>query len=1091
MRYPVSFSQRRLWFLDRLEPGEPTFNMAYQMWLDGPLDSEALQRAIKALAARHAALRTTIVALDGVPEQVVASTAAVPMERVDLSSAADGDAQAESIAADRACRPFDLAAGPLIRTALIAVRGDRHLLVLVMHHIISDGLSLEILVRELSALYRAETAGQPAALPAPWMEYGDYALWQHDRMRGEELERQLSYWREQLRGVPQVLTLPSDRPRPARLSSRGAAAAAAIDAETTARLVKIGHDANATVFMVFLAGFATVLARYARETDIVVGTQVSGRTRTELEPIVGMFANTVPLRLPLDGDPTFTDLIGRVKNATLGALLHQEVPFEKLVEEFAPDRTLAHGPLIQAEFVYGTLMPPALDLPGITSGSEVVLTGTAKLDLSVSADSPDGQITTLTMEYNTDRFDQPWAERFLRCLATLLEHAATAPDTPVADLRMLSAADIDVLAARGDGSPERPADTDQDLRLLLQASASRVIDGNWTVPMSAVCDRAARIGRALADRGVGTDTLVGLCVERSTDMLAALLGIWWAGGAYVPMDPAFPETRLTGMARAAGLRIVIADAAHRDLAKSVASDAEVICLDDPVMIAGPPLAPVPVPANALAYVIFTSGSTGQPKGVSIEHRAITNLLASFRRGLELGHDDRFVAVTTLSFDIAILELLLPLICGADLVIATADEVREPDRLRSAIEHQSATAMQATPQTWRLLESAGGVPAVLRLRLCGGESLPSGLAEQLLAPGVTLWNLYGPTETTVWSAAGVVTSAADAAHIGPAIENTRIYVLDERLAPVPVGVTGEVWIAGQGLARAYHDRPRLTARSFRPDPLSREPGARMYRTGDLGRWRDRGGLELIGRNDYQVKIRGFRIECGEIEAVLRAHRDVRQAAVVTVTRADDPVLVAYIVPRRGSALAQPGVGLLAELRPHLREVLPDYMIPALVVALPALPLTPNAKVDRTALPAPQWDARPSAVGHVEPRNPVELTLARIWGELLATEAPIDMHDNLFALGGHSLTATRFVARVADVYGVSLPVHEVFAGPTIAELAEAIATDPGFESAVVTTAPRPGRHAELSALSDQDLDELLRAALAERNRRQARPDGRGPH
>ena len=444
-----------------------------------------------------------------------------------------------------------------------------------------------------------------------------------------------------------------------------------------------------------------------------------------------------------------------------------------------------------------------------------------------------------------------------------------------------------------------------------------------------------------------------------------------------------------------------------------------------------------------------------------------------------------MAVTTLSFDIAILELLLPLICGTDLVIATANEVREPDRLRSLIERESATAMQATPQTWRLLESAGGVPAGLRLRLCGGESLPSGLAEQLLAPGVTLWNLYGPTETTVWSAAGVVTSAADAAHIGPAIDNTRIYVLDERLAPVPVGVIGEVWIAGQGLARAYHDRPRLTARSFRPDPWSGEPGARMYRTGDLGRWRDGGGLELIGRNDHQVKIRGFRIECGEIEAVLRAHRDVRQAAVVPVTRADELVLVAYIVPRRGSALAQPGVGLLDELRPHLREVLPDYMIPALVVALPALPLTPNAKVDRTALPAPQWDARQPAAGRVEPRNPVELTLARIWGELLATKAPIDMHDNLFALGGHSLTATRFVARVADVYGVSLPVHEVFAGPTIAELAVAISADPGFGSAAA--APSPARHADLNALSDQDLDELLRAALAERNRRLAAEGG----
>ncbi len=398
----------------------------------------------------------------------------------------------------------------------------------------------------------------------------------------------------------------------------------------------------------------------------------------------------------------------------------------------------------------------------------------------------------------------------------------------------------------------------------------------------------------------------------------------------------------------------------------MADGATVICVDDPATTAAPPLAPVPVPADALAYIIFTSGSTGQPKGVGIEHRAVTNLLASFRRALRLGGDDRFVAVTTLSFDIALLELLLPLASDADLVIATADEAREPDRLRSLIERTAATAMQATPQTWRLLESAGGVPAGLRLRLCGGETLPADLADQLMAPGVTLWNLYGPTETTVWSAAGVVTSAAEAAEIGPPIEHTRVYVLDERLMPVPAGVVGEVCLAGQGVARGYHGQPRLTARSFRPDPWSDEPGARMYRTGDLGRWREGAGLELIGRNDHQVKIRGFRIECGEIEAVLRAHRDVRQAAVVTATRAGEPALVAYVVPRRGSAVAQPGTDLLEELRPHLRAALPDYMIPALVVALPALPLTPNAKVNRAALPAPQWGC--SAIGGRPRRAP---------------------------------------------------------------------------------------------------------------------------
>jgi amino acid adenylation domain-containing protein len=936
----------------------------------------------------------------------------------------------------------------------------------------------------------------PASLPPLWMTYGDYAVWQHDRMRGEELDRQLSYWREQLRGAPQVLTLPGDRPRPAEQSPRGAVAEITVDAETTRRLAAVAHDANATMFIVFLTGFVAVLSRYARETDVVIGTQVAGRTHTELDPIVGMFTNTVPLRMSVAGDPAFAVLLRRVRDTTLDAMTHQQVPFEKLVEEFAPDRTLGHGPLIQVQFVSGSLTPPTLDLPGITSRCRELPTGTAKLDITVSAGPREDQTTQLAMEYCTDQFDPPWADRFLRCMAQLLEHAANAPGTPVADLPMLSATERDALiigrnrqalpGGSGGASPRASTAPDYDervdVRRLLQASTSRVIDGDGGVSMSQVCDRAARIAQTLADRGVGTDTRVGLCVERGTGMLAALLGVWWAGGAYVPLDPGFPDARLATMARVAGLRIIISDSAHRELARSVAEGAAVICADDPATTAGPPLAPVALPPGALAYMIFTSGSTGQPKGVAVEHRNVSNQLTSSQRLLKLGSDDRLVAVTTLSFDPHVLELLLPALCDADLVIGTTEEAREPDRLRSLIERTGATALQATPQTWRLLEASGGVPAGVRLRLSGGETLPPDLAEKLMAPGVSLWNVYGPTETTIWATAGLVTRAADAAEIGPPIDHTRVYVLDERLMPVPVGVVGEVWFAGRGIARGYYGRPRLTARSFVPDPWGDEPGARMYGSGDLGRWREGGGLELVGRNDHQVKIRGFRIECGEIEAVLRAHRDVRQAAVVTATRAGELALVAYIVPRRGSTLAQPGTDLFEELRPRLRAALPDYMIPALVVALPALPLTPTAKVDRAALPAPRWGASPSAAGRVQPRNAVEATLAGIWSDLLATEEPVGVHDNLFAAGGHSLTATRFVARVADTYGVSLPVHHVFAGPTVAELAEVISADPEFGLAADSS-----RHADLDALSDDDLDELLRAALAQRNRRRANASG----
>jgi amino acid adenylation domain-containing protein len=1083
MRFPVSFSQRRLWFLDQLAPGEPTYNMPYAMWLHGPLDAPALQRAMDAVVARHAVLRTSIQALDGVPEQVVADTGTVPIERIELPATPDVSErarQAECIANDLGRQHFDLATGPLIRATLIAVEPDRHLFVLVMHHIISDGESMKILIDELSAYYRAETTGVPASLPTLWMQYGDYAVWQNDLIRGEELDRQLSYWREQLRGAPRVLTLPTDRPRPARLSSRGGVASVAIDAATTRRLAKVAQGANATPFMVVLAGFAAVLSRYARETDVVIGTQTAGRTHTELDPIVGLFTNTAPLRISLAGDPTFAELVGRVRDTTLDALSHQQLPFEKLVEELSPDRTLSYSPIIQVQFVYGLLTPPTVDLPDIASSSRALFNDTAKLDLTVYADTQDSESAVLSMEYSADLFSPAWADRFLNAMVRLLEHAAGAPGTAVADLPLLSLVERDALTGRrGRPAPSDGGDEPDgiDVRRLLQASTSRLVDGDTSVPMSEVCDRAARIARTLAGCGVGPETLVGLCVGRGIGMLTALLGVWWAGGAYVPLDPDFPPGRLTAMAGGAGLRIVISDAAHRDLAGSLAEDVEVICVDDPAVTEGLPLAPVPVSACGLAYVIFTSGSTGRPKGVAVEHRAVRNLLASFRGTLGLTSGDRFIAVTTLSFDIALLELLLPLADGADLVIATAHEAREPDRLRALIERAAGTAMQATPQTWRMLESAGGVPAGLRLRLCGGEALPADLADRLLAPGVTLWNVYGPTETTVWSAAGVVTSATEAAHIGPPIDNTRVYVLDERLMPVPVGVVGEVCLAGLGVARGYHGQPRLTARAFRPDPWG-GTGARLYRTGDLGRWREGGGLELIGRNDHQVKLRGFRIECGEIEAVLRAHRDVRQAAVVVADRGGEPALVAYIVPRPGGVAAQPGTDLLEHLRPHLRATLPEYMIPALVVALTALPLTPNAKVDRTALPAPRWGASAAAADVVEPRNPVEATLARIWADLLATEVPIGVHDNLFALGGHSLTATRFVARVADTYRVSLPVHQVFAGPTIAQLAEVISSDPDFGNV-----PGSPRHVELDTLSDKDLEELLHAAISQRNRRQA--------
>ena len=488
--------------------------MPYAIWLDGPIDTQALQVAIDALIARQAVFRTSFVALDGVPEQVVADAAKVPVEHIDLPAGLDGGELtrlAEAVATERACQRFDLASSPLIRATLIAAGPDRHLLVLVMHHIVSDGVSMKIIMDELSAFYRAELTGTPAALDQLWMQYGDYAVWQQDMMSGEELGRQMDYWRDKLRAAPQVLNLPSDRPRPAHLSSSGDVAEVTVDGATTRRLAEVALGVNATMFMLFLAGFVAVLSRYARQSDVVLGTQVSGRTHSELDPIVGLFTNTAVLRVSLAGDPTFIDLLGRVRDATVDALAHEELPFEKLVEELSPDRTLAHSPLIQVQFVHGSLSPPTLDLPGVAARSRALLTGTAKLDLTLYADTQEDQVTTLNMEYSTDLFDPPWAARFLRSIVQLLESAAKTPGMAVADLEMLTAAEREaVVIGRNQATP--PADGIEDVRHVLQASSSSVTDGEESVPMSEVCARAARLARILADHGVGTQTLVGLCV---------------------------------------------------------------------------------------------------------------------------------------------------------------------------------------------------------------------------------------------------------------------------------------------------------------------------------------------------------------------------------------------------------------------------------------------------------------------------------------------------------------------------------------------------------------------------------------------------
>ena len=618
-----------------------------------------------------------------------------------------------------------------------------------------------------------------------------------------------------------------------------------------------------------------------------------------------------------------------------------------------------------------------------------------------------------------------------------------------------------------------PSLTMFDVLRSLRESTATVTDGAGTVPVPTVCDQAARLARTLSEHGVRPGTRIGVCAGRGTGMLTAVLGVWWAGAAIVPLEPDFPLPRLEVIARDAGLRLVVSDSDHAKLAGSLGGDLVVIT---PERNAAEPLDPVAVPADALAYTVFTSGSAG-PMGVDITRRALANVLAVGQRDLGLGPGDRFVAVTTTAFDLALLELLLPLVCGTHLVIAATEDIREASRLRSLIERNAATAMHATPHVWRLLRRDGDLPASLRLRLCSGDRLSPDLAASLTAPDAVLWHFYGHTEATIWAAAGVVAPGERAVVIGPAIDHTRVYVLDERLALAPVGVVGEVYIAGVGVARSCLGHYRHMSAVFRPDPWATEPGARMYATGDLGRWREDGGLELVGRTDRRVTIRGVRVDCGEVEAVLRAHHAIRDVAVVGVPRADETALVAYIVSDPDGP-ARSATELVALIRPHLRAALPEAMVPTLV-PLSALPLTHGGELDRAALPPPEWAATP-----VGPRNPVEADMVRIWADLLGATEPVGVHDNLFGLGSGSLAAVRFAAWVADTYAVELAVHRIVDAPTIAALAEIVSADLNSPHIAATA-----DEAELAALSDVELDDWLRALFAARARRRtARTDGR---
>ncbi|MGB3292551.1 MAG: amino acid adenylation domain-containing protein [Phormidesmis sp.] len=1046
---PLSFTQQRLWFLDQLEQGKTAYNVSAAVRFDGQLDRQALSQAIAEIVNRHETLRTHFQLQAGTVVAAVSPASSVTLEAVDLQGLSEAEqAMAVQQRAEQSHQTaFDLATGPLLRLSLLQLKDTRQVLLLTMHHIISDGWSMEIMLREVAALYTAFSQGQPSPLPALPVQYADFAHWQ--QLTGPLLETQLNYWRQQLTDAPPVLDLPTDRPRPALQTFHGQTERFQLDSNLTQALKQLSQQTDTTLFMTLLAAFASLLSRYSTQEDILIGSPIANRHRQEIEPLIGCFLNTLVLRTDLSGNPTFTEVLNRVRQVALEAYAHQDVPFEQLVSALQPDRNLSHSPLFQVMF---TLQPSPLkdwEVPGVTLTPLEIESVTAKFDLFLSLTESESGLTGI-WEYNSDLFDPSTMTAMIGHFQTLLRAIASHPEQQLADLPLLSEPEQHQLMETWNSTqvvyPQR-----QGLHQLFEAQVQQTPEA-IAVEFEAeqltyreLNARANQLAHHLQSLGIGPESRVGLYIERSLEMMVGLLGILKAGGAYIPLDPAYPTARLEHMLTDASVSALLT---QQSLVATLPSPAaQVICIDTdwPTLAQHPEHNPTSgVQPEHPAYVIYTSGSTGKPKGVQVLHRGVVNFLRAMQDELQLTPEDILLAVTTLSFDIAVLELFLPICTGARTVLASRTLASDGAQLGSALDRLGVTVMQATPATWRLLLAAGWAGQARLSILCGGEALPQALADQLRQRGHALWNLYGPTETTIWSAMHRVdqkteeTAPADHSalvSIGRPIANTQIFILDRHRQPVPIGVPSELHIGGAGLARGYLNRPDLTQEKFIPHPCSqasRERGERLYRTGDLARYRRDGTIEFLGRLDHQVKIRGHRIELGEIEALLAQHPAIAQTVVVDRPDATGQgQLVAYIVPE--PTVSQQALPTTSELRRSLQQALPDYMVPAIFVTLEALPLTPNAKVDRRALPAPDGHRPSLDTAYVLPQTNLEKKITTIWQELLSVER-VGIHDNFFELGGHSLLLVQLHSRLQETLEHSLSMVELFQYPTVHTLAK---------------------------------------------------------
>lgn len=1024
---PLAHNQAGLWFIHQIAPESPAYNVAFTLRIRDDVDIPILQQSFQAILDRHQTLRSTFVMREGKPLQRVFGYQDVAFQQIEVPGLSDDDLSKQVFASYE--QPFDLEYGPVMRVALFSRAADDHVLLLTVHHAVLDGWSMWIVLDELQTFYSAFKSGESASLSRPETDYSDYVRWQTELLAGPEGERLWTYWKDQLAGELPTLNLATDHPRPLQPTYQGESYSFMVDAELAQALRDLAKVEGTTLYTVLLAAFQTLLHRYTGEEDVIVGGPTFGRSQTEFSRIVGHFVNMVPLRANFADTPTFRSFLAHTRQTVLSALEHQDYPFQLMVERLNVKYDPSHSPVFQATFDVQRVQQSSelTDLIVSKNGAPVDFGGLrvepypmpqqeGQFDVGVQILETNDALP-VSIKYRTDLFNVHTAERMAGHFETLLRGIIRQPDSRLADLPLLS--DVErrrMLVDWNDTRRDYPLDT--GVHRLIEAQVERTPDAvalmfeDEALTYANLNRRANRLAHYLRGQGVGTETLVGVFLERSLDMVVGVLGILKAGGAYVPLDPTTPRERLGYMIEDTDLPFILTQTNLMDLLPG--HTARLIRLDtDQAAIAtyaedNPPNV---VTGENLCYVIFTSGSTGRPKGVQVLHRGLTNVLLSAQEQPGIQPDDVILATTTLSFDIAGLELYLPLIVGGRVALVSREVAADGRALAAALDRYSVTFMFTTPTGWRLLIEAGwsGRPGLKMLG--GGEPLPPDLAALLLELGGELWNPYGPTETTILSTVGPVTRDDAVISIGRPIANTRVYVLDNHLQPVPIGVPGTLYIGGVGVARGYIKRPDLTAERFIPDPFVVHSSARIYNTGDVARWLPNGQLECLGRTDHQVKVRGHRIELGEIEAALVEHPGVEKTVVMA--REDTPGdkrLVAYCAPSRGVTLNT------RELRDFLKTKLPAYMIPADFVIIDTFPMTTNGKIDRRALPVPEA-RRESAPAVAASHTPMEISLIEVWRDVLNTDQ-FGVFDNFFDLGGHSLQAMRVINRMTEKTGVKM-------------------------------------------------------------------------